>query len=53
MKMVFQQAVSKRICHRRDMPCIEFQEIVVIPILDEDILAINAAVVDVVDLTRV
>jgi hypothetical protein len=48
MKMISQQAVGKSIRNGNNMFFVQFQEILVVAFLNENILAIRAAVVDVI-----
>ena len=45
MKMIFQQAIRERICHRRDMLLVKLQEILVITFFEEDVPPVHAAIV--------
>lgn len=48
MKMISQQTISKRICDGRDVLFIQLHEVIIIAFLDEDILAVVAAIIDVI-----
>ena len=52
MEMVPQQAVGECIRNRADMKRLQLQEIGVVPIFVEDILAVVAAIVDMIVLAR-
>jgi hypothetical protein len=46
--MVFQQAIRERLSNGFDVFSIELQEIVIIALLEKDVLAVGAAIVDMV-----
>jgi len=48
MKMISQHAIRKQIRHWRKMLLVQFQEKVVIPFFNENVLTIHAAIVDVI-----
>ena len=48
MKMILQQAKRKRLRHRFDVLEVELQEVAIVALFDEDILAVGAAIEDVI-----
>jgi hypothetical protein len=52
VKVIFEQAIGIRLCRRLDVLDIQLQEIAIVALLHENVLAVGAAIVDVIEHTR-